>query len=148
QALLSFQALGSSIHAAPPVARAAIGIVRVPRVQAGRTGYAALAARSLALRQLVPNFAALSPLIFPDSLNGAVFTWSTSSGTYVHTGSGGPANGIQFRLYAVDLSGQPVLPLTEIGYVDLLDETVGGTARLHIQVKNVASSITYLDYVF
>ncbi len=150
-ALASFQSLGGQIHAAPPVVVGAARLLRVVRLpQAGTDRYAALANESRVLHEVVPSLASLAAsAIFPDSLLGAVFTWNTTSQTYTHTGSGGPTNGIRFLLYAIDpLTGLPATPLNQIGYADVLDETVGGTARIHIQVKNTGNTITYLDYTF
>ncbi len=147
----SFQALGTSIHPAPPIVHPAVRALGVVRPPAGADRYAVLAAQGRAFQQLVPSFASFAATaIFPDTLLGAVFSWDPSLHSYYRSSTtGGPSNGIRFLLYAIDeLTGEPATPLTQVGYADLLDESSGGTARLEIQVKNTDGSITYLDYTF
>src|SRR6266446_5313705 len=147
----SFQALGTSIHAAPPVVHPAVRALGVVLAQPGTDRYAVLAAQGRAFQQLVPSFASFAATaIFPDTLLGAVFSWDPSLHSYYRSSTtGGPSNGIRFLLHAIDeLTGEPATPLTQVGYADLLDESSGGTARLEIQVKNTDGSITYLDYTF
>jgi hypothetical protein len=148
----SLQSLGSSIQMAPPVVRAAFGALRaMPRAPVGSNRYAALAAMGHGFQQLVPGFAALAASgVFPDTLLGSVYTWSAGADGYRRDSTtGAPTNGVRFWLYAIDpATDEPSSPLTPIGYVNLLDETTGGTARLHIQVKSSDGTITYLDYTF
>ena len=147
----SFQSLGSSIHPPAPVVHAAIGALRTVRSQAAPKRYTMLATQGRTLQQVVPIFASFGETgIFPPTLLGSVFSWDPSSHSYVQSSTtGGPANGIRFLLYAINpLTDEPSTPLTEVGYVDLLDQSSGGTASLEIQVKSSDGSITYLDYTF
>ncbi len=147
----SFQSLGSSIHPPAPVVHAAVGALRMVRSQAAPQRYAMLATQGRTLQQVVPIFASLGATsIFPDTLLGAVFSWDPSTHSYFRSSkTGGPPNGIRFLLYAINpLTDEPSTPLTEVGYVDLLDQSSGGTASLEIQVKSSDGSITYLDYTF
>ena len=148
-ALGSFQAMGSSITPAPPIAQMAARAIRVVRVQSGGN-YANLAAMSKTIRQFVPAFAAISQSAIFGSLDGSVYTWNTSSNAYQQTATtGGPSNGVRFILYAIDpLTGVPSSPLTQVGYVDLMDESTGSAAILHVKVNNTGGTVTYLDYTF
>jgi hypothetical protein len=105
--------------------------------------------RANAWRQLVPQVAALSagPII-PDPILGTSFEWDTASNAYVATSrAGAPTNGVRFYVYAINsITHQPVEPVTEVGYVDLMDESAGSTLKLHIQVKGTGGTPTYLDY--
>jgi len=148
----SLQSLSGAVHATPPVVRPAIGALRVlPSVRPTVNHYDGLANEGRVLQQVVPSFASFGATgIFPDTLLGSVFTWDTSAHAYRRTASsGGPTNGVRFLLYAIDpLTDEPSTPLTQVGYVDLMDESANGIARLHIQAKNTAGTITYLDYAF
>ncbi len=140
----SFQALGSHVNTtpAPPLITGAVGALRLAPL-------VSLADEGRALRQLMPSLASLTTTgIFPDTLLSAVFAWNTAWSKYtLLSHSGGPSNGIRFLLYAITPgTDQPATPLNPIGYVDLMDESAGGIARLHIQVTDGA--VTYLDYLF
>jgi hypothetical protein len=145
----SFQSLGSQIQVSPSVTYATGAIKSL--AAGGQDHYVALANQSQALRQAVPSFAELSAGgIFPDSLLGSVYAWNTDSGRYTRSApTGGPANGVRFQLYATAAGADhPSLPLVQIGYADLKDESAGGTTILHIVVKNNAGTATFLDYTF
>ncbi len=142
----SFQALGSRIDAtpAPPLITGAVGALRLAPL-------VSLADEGRALRQAVSSLASLAATgIFPPTLLGAVFSWDPNLHSYyVSSPTGGPSNGIRFLLYAINpLTDEPATPLDQIGYVDLMDESSGGIARLHIQVKDKGETVTYLDYLF
>ena len=148
-AVASFQSLGGQIHLAPAVNRGAISALSL--AQPGQDRYVALARQSRALQQAVPSFATPRTTgIFPDTLLGSVYAWNTQSGRYTRSApTGGPVNGIRFLLYATAQGADhPSLPLVQVGYADLLDESAGATARLHILVKNNAGTVTYVDYTF
>jgi len=148
-ALGSFQSLGSSITPAPPVAQMAARAIRVARVHSGGS-YANLASMSKSIRQFVPAFAAMGRSAIFGTVDGSVYTWNTSTDSYQQSATtGGPSNGVRFILYAVDpLTDMPSLPLTQVGYVDLMDESTGSAAILHVKVNNTGGIITYLDYIF
>ena len=81
--------------------------------------------RAAELRELVPSFSVTGTQgpIIPDAVTGTTFEWNADSAGYVATArEGAPANGIRFIVYAIDpLTGDPVLPLVETGYVDIMD---------------------------
>lgn len=107
------------------------------------------ATRADAWRRLVPHVAELSagPII-PDPVLGTTFEWDVDSDAYLATSrTGAPANGVRFILYAVNaITHMPVEPVVEVGFVDLMDESTAGSLRLHIQVKGLGGTPTYLDY--
>lgn len=73
-------------------------------------------------------------------------TYGYSGGTYVATDrTGAPSNGVRFLLYAVDpVTFQPVEPLVETGYVDIIDLSGGNTQSVRLEV--VSGNITYVEY--
>jgi hypothetical protein len=70
------------------------------------------------------------------------------SAGYVATArAGAPANGLRFIVYGIDpFTGDPLVPLVETGYVDLMDESTATSGRLHILVQSVGGAATFLDY--
>ena len=151
-AIASFGALGAFITPTAALAGAAtvVDATRPRPLAPGVSPEAAAAGHLGALRGLATAAPAnpQGPLI-PDTLYGSIFTWDVASAQYVRSQTtGGPANGVRFTLYAVNpLTGAIVVPLIEVGSADLLDESAGATAKLHILVKDVAGTTTYLDYV-
>ncbi|MBK5098892.1 MAG: hypothetical protein JJE01_14025 [Gemmatimonadetes bacterium] len=79
-----------------------------------------------------PSFA-MEP-IFPSNFLGTTFEWDDGLGRYAMTArTGAPANGVRFILYAVDpFSGEPVMPLNEIGWLDLTDEGSASATQLRV----------------
>jgi hypothetical protein len=73
-------------------------------------------------------------------------TYEYSGGIYVPTDRpGAPSNGVRFLLYAVDpVTFQPVEPLVETGYVDIIDLSGGNTQSVRLSV--VSGGITYVEY--
>lgn len=61
------------------------------------------------------------------------------------TRTGAPSNGVRFLIYAVNpITMQPVMPLTEVGYVQLTD--LSGATTQAARVLVVSNNFTYLDY--
>ncbi len=113
--------------------------------------YVRSARRAEALRQAFPlRTNASTASIFPLTVVGKTYVWSTSTNSYVASGrTGAPTNGVRFILYAVDpLTDLPSSPLTEIGYADLTDKSSGSTVSLGITVVGTSgpSPVTYVDY--
>ena len=152
-ALASFGALSGALGstAATAALSRAGTIVRATLPRPTTPGVAAEAA---AVRQLsglrALNLSPTSPQgpVINDTLYGSVFTYDTSWQAYVRSATtGGPTNGIRFILYAVNpLTGALAIPLTPVGQTDLLDESVGATAKLHIIVTGNGGTPSYLDY--
>jgi hypothetical protein len=152
-ALASFGALSGSIGstaATGALARAGT-IVRATLPHPATTGVAAEAAAVKQLSGLrALNLSPASPQgpVINDTLYGSIYTYDTTFHAYVRSATtGGPANGVRFILYAINpLTGSLSVPLTPVGQADLLDESVGLTAKLHIIVSGNGGTPTYLDY--
>ena len=152
-ALASFGALSGALGstgATAALSRAGT-IVRATLPRPTTPGVAAEAA---AVRQLsglrALNLSPTSPQgpVINDTLYGSVYTYDTTFHAYVRSATtGGPTNGIRFILYAVNpITGALAIPLTPVGQTDLLDESVGATAKLHIIVTGNGGTPSYLDY--
>lgn len=88
--------------------------------------------------------------LFPPALNGKTFEWNFTNFEYDTTArAGAPSTGVRFILYAINpLTGEPAGPApgTEVGYVDLIDETGSGNPKLHVIVAGVGGTPVYVDY--
>ena len=88
--------------------------------------------------------------IFPSNLLGVTFVYDEMVGDYVPSAlTGAPANGVRFLYYAMNpVTEQPVLPLLELGYVDLIDESSPSSTRLQVFLVDTsgASPATLVDY--
>ena len=85
-----------------------------------------------------------SSAAIPAEFLGKTFIYS--GGSYVVSAqTGAPANGVRFRLYAIDpVTLLPAVPLNQTGYVDLIDLSSGATSAARVIV--VSGTTTYLDY--
>jgi hypothetical protein len=112
----------------------------------GATGGAARYARELTA--LVPRSGAFpaSLALIPSQYLGTTFVWNVDSSAYVASDlAGAPSAGVRFLLYAVDpVLFQPVVPLVEVGYVDVTDHSTAST--VDVNVKVVEGSVVYLEY--
>jgi hypothetical protein len=114
--------------------------------------YTTSALRADRLRQLTPALraAATTGPVIDDALYGNVYRWDETTGEYFWDGveqvSG--LNGVRFILYRVDDFGTIDVPLVEVGYVDLVDESVSGSTRLRTVVAGVGGTApTYVNYL-
>jgi hypothetical protein len=91
--------------------------------------------------QLSASVAAL-----PSEVAGKTFVYDAASGSYIVSDRPSLAlDRVRFILYAVDpVTREPVTPLVETGYVELIDRTSGSTNAA--QVLLVSGGTTYLDY--
>lgn len=92
-------------------------------------------------------------LLLPESLVGSTLVWDPESERYVvsETRDDAPEDGVRFVMYAVNpATRKPALPLNELGYVDLIDESTDDSS-LRLRVRAVDTSgdepVTLLDYV-
>ena len=86
--------------------------------------------------------------IFPADLLGQTFIYDVDSAHYVLApdSTGAPASGVRLKLYAVDpILEQPILPLNDVGYLDLTDESSPSADALGVLA--VVQGVTYLDYL-
>ncbi|MFI5280935.1 MAG: hypothetical protein ACHQU1_10585 [Gemmatimonadales bacterium] len=106
------------------------------------------AAREAAIRVFgAPSAAGL----FPAAVLGRTIAWDTLSSTYKidSTLSGAPANGIRILIYTSDaLSGQPMLPLTLTGYLELTDKSSAQTATLGTLLALGSTAVAQYDIAF
>ena len=151
--LASFGALSGSIGstAATAALSRAGTIVRATLPRPATTGVAAEAAAVKQLSGLrALNLSPASPQgpVINDTLYGSIYTYDTTFHAYVRSATtGGPANGVRFILYAISpLTGNLSSPLSPVGQADLLDESAGVTAQLHVIVSGNNGTPTYLDY--
>jgi hypothetical protein len=147
--VISYGSLGTFIRPGAALSRAAqiAAATRPQPLPAGTPPEVAVARHLAVLRGLAATPTAPQGPIIPDTLYGSIYTWDEASAQYVRSStSGGPANGVEFVLYAVDpITGDIVSPLNPVGKAQLLDESVGLSAKLHILVQDNAAT-TYLDY--
>ena len=85
-------------------------------------------------------------VIFPQNALGKTYEWSTVDSVYViGNATGAPANGIRIRLYVIDQNtGYPFVPLQQIGFVDLKDESTPQMDRLGVEIRLL--SVVVADY--
>ena len=92
------------------------------------------ATSSAGWNHLVQNFAPVLgvPANIPQLFQGTTFEWDTLEGGYIPTErEGASQNGVRFILYAVNpITLQPVSPLNEVGYIDLIDTSSFPTVAL------------------
>jgi hypothetical protein len=88
--------------------------------------------------------------IFPSNLLGVTFVYDDQVGDYVPSAlPGAPANGVRFMYYAMNpVTEQPVVPLVELGYVDLIDLSTPSSTRLQVLLVDTsgAAAATLVDY--
>ena len=145
--LASFGAL--SVYIQPTAALSRAGrMLEATRPQAGASLEGAAVRRLSGLRGLAATPTAPQGPLVPDSLYASIFTWDSATAQYTRSQkTGGPANGVRFILYAINpLTETVAFPLTPVGQLDLLDESTGQNATLHILVQSNAGAPTYLDY--
>ncbi len=128
-ALLSYDG-GASLSPPQPMAS----------IQALRRPFAAARALSTA--------SAPTGLLIPAAIEGTTFVWSVEEERYVASElEGAPANGIRFIYYAVNpVTETPAVPLNDLGYIDLIDESTDEHARLEILAVQDQGSVTLADY--
>ena len=145
----SFSAASSDIDAVTSGALSA----SISAVQSGAAAHGPLAdapALARTLSAILPGstasgFSASSGSI-PATALGKTFVYSTADGHWVVSDrTGAPTDGVRFVLYAVDpLTHQPVTPLSETGYVDIIDHS--GTSSVDVRVLAVSGTTTFIDY--
>jgi hypothetical protein len=80
---------------------------------------------------------------------GTTYDYDAATEQYVvdPNRTGAPANGVRFALYETDDTGA-IMPATEIGYADLIDEKAASTSSAGLRFKVVSGTTTVLDYAF
>jgi hypothetical protein len=114
-----------------------------------KSPYLMSARRAEQLKALGPQMsvAATQGGLIPDSMYGRVFQYDTAANAYAWQDSVvSGLTGVRFILYQVDDFGSVVAPLVEVGRLDVVDQSTLSVLRLHILVKDVGGTITYVDY--
>jgi len=123
--------------------------IGAPVVVAPGPALAWSAAATAALREALAG-QPIEAAIFPDTARGKTFLWDTISNRYVvSTAAGAPANGVRFRLYAIQpFTTVPTRPLSMIGYVDLTDQSSPSAAVLGVAIVGTTgpTPATYASY--
>jgi hypothetical protein len=138
--------------AAAPAIRPAATVLETVRPKLERTGaqmFLPGLRQAQKLQALTPQLSvsAQQGAIIPDSMYGRVFEWNDTTDTYVYRGATvSGLNGVRFLLYALGLDGTVFEPVTQIGTLDIIDESTGSALQLHVLVKNTAGTTTYVDY--
>ena len=152
----SYQAVSDSIGAMAPPLRFGGELLQAtsPTTPAdvGRA-YGASPQRAQVLKQLAIALAGSGTAsVIPDTLYGSIFAWDvTTHHYYRESTTGGPATGVRFLLYAVNPTTHQIIesPLTQIGFVDLIDLTPTGTTGLRVVLVDTpagAAPDTLADY--
>jgi hypothetical protein len=151
--LESFSALSPDIGPTPASAMSrALALAASANPLSGHTALRPYVGRIEAARTMTrfaPSMSsATSAAILPPEVVGKTFEWNLTSVQYEPTArTGAPSVGVRFILYAIDpLTGLPADPLVEVGYVDLIDESSGGTDKLHVSVAGTGGAPVYVDY--
>lgn len=83
----------------------------------------------------------------PVGLLGKTFVFNLTTGQYEldDTRTDAPSNGVRFILYAVDpITLQPIDPLQEVGYVDIVDTS--SLPTINVALTAVVDDVTLIDY--
>jgi hypothetical protein len=112
------------------------------------TGPATLAhvrSRARALRALA-SLRSNPQALFPANVLGKTLVWDTTTHAYVVSAlTGAPATGIRILIYAVNpVTAEPIVPVQQLGYVDLTDESTPAADQLGVLLTLGASTIA--DY--
>jgi len=81
--------------------------------------------------------------LFPSNVLGKTLEWDAATHTYIiGNQAGGPVAGIRILLYTVSgATGEPIVPLQSLGYVDLTDESNPALDQLGVLLKLGTSTI-------
>jgi len=151
----AFQSLATLANAFPQYAAAAarrallpasIGALPAASVGSLQRMLAAVQGRRAAVSAIARAPGAVEAL-FPIDVLGKTLVWDPDSLKYVVGAgiTGAPATGIRIRLYTIDPNTlEPAAPLTQLGYVDLTDESTAQANRLGVLLKLGSSTIA--DY--
>lgn len=92
----------------------------------------------MALLLKLQRAAALAPaaVSLPASFLGKTLIYDPSMSGYKvdDTATGAPTDGVRLIYYSIEPTGQPVLPLDSLGYIDLTEQSTASTKALRMQV--------------
>lgn len=142
----SFAALGDDMDNAflMPLVRTSTDIVQA--ASRGWTVPAKAGKIAQSVRALAGGRSGVAFALIPAEYLGQTYEYDVTTDRYVLSErTGAPANGVRFIVYAVNgITGEPVEPLQEVGYADILDVGTGAAEALRLQL--VSDGTTYLDY--
>lgn len=142
----SFGALGDDMDNAfaMPVVRSSMRVVEGATKGPRLLTAGASIARSV--RALAGPQGGVALAVIPDEYLGDTYEYDEATERYVLSErTGAPANGVRFLVYTVNpITGDPVSPLEEVGYADILDESTETADALRLVL--VSEGTTYLDY--
>jgi hypothetical protein len=116
-----------------------------PPEPTGPASVAHLRSRAKALGALA-SLRANPQALFPANVLGKTLVWDTTTHAYVvSTLTGAPTTGIRILIYAVNLvTAEPTVPVQQLGYVDLTDESTPAADQLGVLLTLGATTIA--DY--
>jgi len=140
-AFQAFSALGDKFVIGGGVPAASASLIKAAAQSATMTGQAKIAAD-----QIANAIAAPAAILIPDEYRGNTYTYN---GEYYEVNPGradeAPTTGVRFILYAVNpVTGAIDDPLSEIGYVDLID--LSNDTQASVQLVVASGGVDYLDY--
>jgi hypothetical protein len=130
------------IYAGTAALRASLPALPEPT---GPAGVARIRSRAQALRALA-SLRANPQALFPANVLGKTLVWDTTTHAYVvSTLTGAPTTGIRILIYAVNpVTAEPIVPVQQLGYVDLTDESTPAADQLGVLLTLGATTIA--DY--
>src|SRR3989475_4194991 len=151
----SYQAVSDSIGAMAPPLRFGGELLQATSpttpAEVSRV-YSASPRRAQALKQLAIGLAGTgTSSVIPDTLWNSIFAWDPNTHHYYRQSTtGGPDHGVRFLLYAIDPITHQIIenPLTQIGFVDLIDVSSGSTTGLRVVLVDIVPQTpdTLADY--
>ncbi len=147
QAATSFAYYGQAMDDAfvAPIVSGSMNVIRSATEKRGFFNSAASVRATIAslTRRPATNVALA---VIPAEYLGQTYTYDPVDERYELSDlTGAPANGVRFILYAINpVTREPVDPLQEVGYADLLDQSTGSSNSVRVQL--VSNNVTYFDY--
>jgi hypothetical protein len=141
-ALASFASLGAVTGL--PASASAASLTAVARLTS-----AAAHGRWDRSTPLFARTAARSADVLPGDVRGNRYVYNEQTASYEVAAdpAGAPENGIRVVLYAWDvLAGVPSSPLTEIGHVDLIDQSTAAQNRLNVLLVRAEGNAELMNY--
>ncbi len=85
--------------------------------------------------------------LFPANVLGKTLIWDVATSQYVvGTQTGAPSNGIRILIYVVNpATDEPVVPLQQLGYLDLTDKSTAQFDRLGVLLRLLGNTIANYD---
>jgi len=143
----AFQSMAVLSNAFPAYAASAALRASLPQLPPS-SGSAVLAQAGQRLRTVraLASLRSNPQALFPANVLGKTLVWDTTAHAFVISAlTGAPAAGIRILIYAVNpVTEQPIVPLQELGYVDLTDESSPAADQLGVFLTLGATTIA--DY--